>query len=154
MQSTKSEFIYSIGVVAKRLNISVETIRLYEREGLLLINKMPSGHRRFSEKDVERLQCVRDMITEKGLNIEGVRRMMSMIPCWKYYPDCSLEQHPDCPAYTTSKAPCWALEGKPDVCENQDCYNCPVYQMHIECDQIKSLYHTDTEPMTFQSFES
>lgn len=152
----ESDFIYPIGVVAKMLDISVETIRMYEREGLILTKKQPSGHRRYCQKDVERLECIRDMITEKGLNIEGVRRMMSMVPCWRIYEHCTEEKRAQCPAYTQSIAPCWALDAKPEICMNQDCYNCPVYQMHIECDQIKSLYHKQKEKNTykFQNYEN
>ncbi len=156
-ESGSTEFIYPIGVVAKKLKISVETIRLYEREGLLIINKIPSGHRRFSERDIERLECIRDMITEKGLNIEGIRRIMSMIPCWNIYPKCSIEENPDCPAYTQTTAPCWALTNKPPICENQDCYRCPVYQMHIECDALKTLYHKNEhhiKSLPLQSLEN
>lgn len=154
--AAETEFIFSIGVVAKMLDISVETIRMYEREGLILTYKEPSGHRRYCQKDVDRLRCIRDMITEKGLNIEGIRRMMSMIPCWRIYEHCTDEKRSQCPAYTQSTAPCWALETKPEICMNQDCYHCPVYQMHIECDQIKSLYHKDlnTSSLSFEHIKN
>jgi len=136
--------MYSIGVVAGRLNVSVETIRLYEREGLIIPQKTKAGHRRFSEHDIDRLECIREMLTKKGMNLEGVRRVMAMIPCWRIHPECSAEDYADCPALNNSALPCWVLEGKPALCAEADCYTCPVYQLHVDCDGIKSLYHTQT----------
>ena len=55
--------IYSIGTVARMLGISVFTLRMYEREGLLIAHKADSNQRRYSASDVERLQCIRRAIT-------------------------------------------------------------------------------------------
>jgi DNA-binding transcriptional MerR regulator len=54
--------IYSIGEVAAALGISVETIRLYDRLGLVIISKSERGRRIFSEVDIERLKCIRTAI--------------------------------------------------------------------------------------------
>jgi len=136
--------MYSIGVVAGRLDVSVETIRLYEREGLIIPEKTKAGHRRFSAHDIERLECIREMLTKKGMNLEGVRRVMAMIPCWRINPECTPEKYSDCPALRNSAIPCWMLEEKGSLCADVDCYTCPVYRMHVDCDEIKSLYHTQT----------
>jgi len=139
----KDRFIFPIGVVAKILDISVHTIRLYEREGLILVHKTESGRRIFSEKDIDRLRCIRKMIIEKGLNIQGIKRLLAMIPCWRFNPQCSLKDYKTCPAYQQSIAPCWALPEKPEVCQEADCYNCPVYNLPIDCDNLKPLLHDE-----------
>lgn len=136
--------IYPIGVVAKKLDISVDMIRIYEKEGLLLSDRTPSGHRRYSDSDVEKLKCIRRMITEKGLNIEGIRRLCSMIPCWGINPDCGIEDYEECPAFTTVGNPCWALDNRAKPCQNSDCYHCEVYQAHFDCKNIKELVHNKT----------
>ena len=68
--------------VAHRLDISVETLRLYEREGLILPNKLDSGHRRFTEEDIEWLICIQRQIHENKLNFAGIRYLLSLLPCW------------------------------------------------------------------------
>ncbi len=138
--SEDEKLIYPIGVVAKKLNVSVHTIRLYEREGLILVRK-ENGRRIFSEKDVERLRCIRNMIVEKGLNLQGIKRILAFIPCWRLNPNCSVKDYKTCPAYEETIAPCWALPEKPQVCQSADCYTCPVYNLPIDCDNIKPLFH-------------
>ena len=73
--------VLTIGIVAEKLNVAVQTVRLYEQEGLILPHKTDSGRRMYSMHDLERLRCIRKMITEHGLNLNGIKRIMSMIPC-------------------------------------------------------------------------
>lgn len=132
------EHIYPIGVVARMLKISVHTIRLYERSGLIIIKRNASGRRVFSEWDIERLRCIRRMIVHEKMNIEGIRRVLSMIPCWLMFEECKASIYQTCPAYTTSSGPCWSLENRPALCAEKDCYQCPVYREPLYCDQIKN----------------
>ncbi|RMF56226.1 MAG: MerR family transcriptional regulator, partial [Calditrichaeota bacterium] len=66
---------YRIGEVARKLDIAVETIRMYEREGILLIEKTATGQRIFTNEDLNWLRCIRKLIKEERLNIEGIRRL-------------------------------------------------------------------------------
>ncbi|MCF7804437.1 MAG: MerR family transcriptional regulator [Candidatus Marinimicrobia bacterium] len=143
-QSNSLEPLYPIGVVAKMLDVSEHTIRLYEREGLILTWKTTAGHRRFSDNDVEKLKCIRRMITEKGLNLEGIKRLCSMIPCWGIKKDCTREKYENCEAFEQVGLPCWALENKPDICRSDQCYTCQVYQTYFDCKNIKELVHSKT----------
>ena len=133
--------IYPIGVVARMLDISEHTVRLYEREGLVLTYKTSAGHRRYSENDIEKLRCIRRMITEKGLNLEGIKRLCSMIPCWGINPECTQKHYEQCDAFEQVGKPCWALENKPGICTQDKCYSCQVYQTHFDCRNIKELVH-------------
>jgi MerR family transcriptional regulator/heat shock protein HspR len=135
--------IFPIGVVAKILNISVPTIRLYEKEGVVLIRKTESGRRVFSEADIERLKCLRRVITEEGVNIQGIKKLLAMLPCWKLNPQCSADDYKQCPAYTEISGPCWSLPEKPDICKNADCYDCPVYNAPVDCGKIKKFLHPE-----------
>ncbi len=121
------------------LKISVHTIRLYEHSGLILIRRNSSGRRIFSEWDIERLRCIRRMIIEDKLNIEGIRKILSMIPCWLKVEGCNKTIYENCPAYNTTEGPCWSLKEKPALSCNRDCYSCPVYREAYDCSEIKNL---------------
>lgn len=105
MIENKNIPIYSIGEVADRLGISVQLLRLYEAEGLILPFKKSSRHRLYSEFDISRIECIRKMINEEEISIIGIKRILSLIPCWaiKY---CSEKERDGCLAYTGSVEPC------------------------------------------------
>jgi MerR family transcriptional regulator/heat shock protein HspR len=63
---SKNEPIYPIGVVLRLLGISVFTLRMYEREGLILASRGTNQKNRlYSISDIERMRCIRDAITNK-----------------------------------------------------------------------------------------
>lgn len=67
-----------IGEVAKRSNIGIETIRYYEREGLLLEpERRPSGYRQYDESTVERLEYIR-RAKELGFTLAEVRELLEL----------------------------------------------------------------------------
>jgi len=127
---------YSIGTAARILGVSVPTIRLYEREGLILPYRKPSGHRLFSDSDLERIRCLRRTINEKKISIAGIRTMLSMVPCWSLM-GCPPEAHSSCKAVTTIGSPCWTLTSKPWQCGTAECRECAVYQRVSDCDSLK-----------------
>jgi MerR family transcriptional regulator, heat shock protein HspR len=139
-----------IGVVAQRLGISVETIRLYERRGLILITKTEGNQRLFSQSDVERLQCIRAAINEHKISIEGIRRIQSLVPCWEHI-QCSAEQRANCPAYHRPDAGCWTYKHKQNDCADRACRDCVVYQLSGDCNNIKSLIHFKETPLPKRS---
>ena len=63
--------VYTIGTAAKMLSVSVQTLRLYEHEGLILPFKTPGNQRMYSPEDIERLRCIRKMINEEKISIDG-----------------------------------------------------------------------------------
>jgi MerR family transcriptional regulator/heat shock protein HspR len=54
-----------------------QTLRIYERKGLIDPFRTPGGTRRYSQEDIERLQLIQEL-TSQGLNLEGVRRVLSL----------------------------------------------------------------------------
>ncbi len=54
-----------------------QTLRIYERKGLLDPARTGGGSRRYSERDIDRLRRIQDL-TNAGLNLEGVRRVMEL----------------------------------------------------------------------------
>ncbi len=148
MSPEEKEWYYdanlTIGVVAKKLNVTVQTVRFYEQEGLVLSEKNAAGHRLFSLHDLERLQCIRRMIMEHGLNVQGIKRLMSLVPCWEMKGgldnDCR-----NCPAYYEATAPCWHLRKVGEKCTNADCRACPVYRTEFNCQKLKQVIYNRKE---------
>jgi MerR family transcriptional regulator, heat shock protein HspR len=69
--------VYVISVAAELAGVHPQTLRIYERKGLLDPARTSGGSRRYSEGDIERLRRIQDL-TAGGLNLEGVRRVMEL----------------------------------------------------------------------------
>jgi MerR family transcriptional regulator/heat shock protein HspR len=69
--------VYVISVAAELAGVHPQTLRIYERKGLVDPARTQGGSRRYSERDIERLRRIQDL-TSGGLNLEGVRRVMEL----------------------------------------------------------------------------
>jgi len=69
--------VYVISVAAELAGVHPQTLRIYERKGLLEPARTGGGSRRYSERDLDRLQRIADL-TNAGLNLEGVKRVMEL----------------------------------------------------------------------------
>ncbi len=76
-QDPRSRAVYVISVAAELAGVHPQTLRVYERKGLLEPGRTQGGSRRFSEKDLERLRHIQ-RLTNAGLNLEGVRQVMEL----------------------------------------------------------------------------
>lgn len=128
--------LYSIGTAARMLGVSVHTLRMYEREGLIIPFKKESHQRLFSDADMERLRCIRQAITEEKISIEGIKHIQSLIPCWKLLP-CSDDDRKVCPAYNGFQGPCWLIRHTSTTCLDRECRSCHVYKEFFTCTSIK-----------------
>ena len=132
------EKLYTPREVAHMLDLSVETLRLYEREGLFVPYKLTSGHRRFTDADVEWISCIQRQIHENKLNFAGIRYLLSMLPCYEMKP-CCLEDHQACPAGNKSCRPCWDFEDTPCQQKGENCRTCVVYEQVLNIDNLKQI---------------
>jgi MerR family transcriptional regulator/heat shock protein HspR len=130
--------IYPIRIAAKILNISVHTLRMYEKEDLIIPYKKSSSHRLYSQSDIDRINCIRSAINESKISINGIKTIYSMMPCWEVI-NCSKEDRSKCSAYLRHSGPCWAVKGEGTVCSTIDCRNCSVYRDYGECGSIKTF---------------
>jgi MerR family transcriptional regulator/heat shock protein HspR len=137
-QINKDTPIYTISIVSNLLNVSVHTLRMYEREGLIITYKKTSGHRLYSQNDVEKISCIRNAIKEKKVSISAIRMMYSLLPCWKIL-GCSEEERKQCKAYNNYDNPCWTVIHYNNICANKDCRECPVYAKQASCNSIKDV---------------
>jgi len=132
----KVEIEYKISEAASKLGISIHTIRMYEKEGLILPHKSITNQRIYTEEDIHRIQCIRRAINESKISIRGLKTLYSLIPCWEIV-QCSEEDRRVCPAYTSVTKPCWISKGKTTSCAKKDCRDCEVYKSLSDCNRIK-----------------
>ena len=69
--------LYVISVAAELAGVHPQTLRIYERKGLLDPARTIGGSRRYSERDIERLRRINDL-TAAGLNLAGVKQVMEL----------------------------------------------------------------------------
>ncbi|MFZ4620760.1 MAG: MerR family transcriptional regulator [Bacteroidota bacterium] len=141
---------FSIGKTAKMLNVSVHTLRMYEREGLIIPFKTPGRQRMYSIEDVERLRCIRKSINEEKISIGGMKRIFGMIPCYDII-KCTQEERNACPVFKSHFGGCWTYDHTHSVCATKDCRTCDVYKLSSDCGQIKDLiFRSSLAPQTEQ----
>ena len=69
--------VFVISVAADLAGVHPQTLRIYERKGLVDPGRTTGGRRRYSEVDIERVRRIQDL-TAAGLNLEGVRRVIEL----------------------------------------------------------------------------
>jgi MerR family transcriptional regulator, heat shock protein HspR len=69
--------VYSISVAAELAGLHPQTLRIWEREGLLEPARSPGGTRRYSQDDITRLLEI-IALTSDGLNLAGIRRVLAL----------------------------------------------------------------------------
>jgi MerR family transcriptional regulator/heat shock protein HspR len=69
--------VYVISVAAELAGMHPQTLRIYERRGLVQPQRTQGGNRRYSEADIDRLRRISELAAE-GMNLEGIRRVMAL----------------------------------------------------------------------------
>ncbi len=69
--------VYVISVAAELAGMHPQTLRIYERKGLIEPFRTAGGTRRYSLEDIERLRLIQQL-TDQGLNLEGVRQVLEL----------------------------------------------------------------------------
>lgn len=120
--------IYTIGVVAQLLNVHQETLRIWEKNGLITPSRK-NNQRIYSNYDLKKLQFIKHMLDDKGLNLAGVRQLIEFYPCW-WRENCKGGKGKESGDYINPAKPCWKEEDtycftpldKADYC--QSCSTC------------------------------
>jgi MerR family transcriptional regulator/heat shock protein HspR len=73
----RTQAVYVISVAAELAGMHPQTLRIYERRGLVQPARTQGGNRRYSDADIETLQRISDL-AEQGMNLEGIRRVMEL----------------------------------------------------------------------------
>lgn len=74
---TRHQAVYVISVAAELAGMHPQTLRIYERRGLVSPARTQGGNRRYSDADIERLERIAGL-AEQGMNLEGIRRVMEL----------------------------------------------------------------------------
>lgn len=116
--------LYTIGTIAELIGEHPETLRVWERNGLIRPDR--NGYqRKYSNNDLKRLQFIQYLMDEKGLNIAGVRQVISMYFCW-YQRFCKGGAVQNGRVPVNESKPCWKEKGtfclrpsdKSEFCQN------------------------------------
>lgn len=78
MKTRKSKGFFSISAVAKMFAIHQQTIRLYEKQGLITPKRSEGNTRLFSEEDVDRLEEIVYLTHQLGINLAGVEMILKL----------------------------------------------------------------------------
>jgi len=70
--------VYVISVAADLAGVHPQTLRIYERKGLLSPQRTAGNTRRYSERDVEQLRQIQRLTQDEGVNLAGVRIIMEL----------------------------------------------------------------------------
>jgi MerR family transcriptional regulator/heat shock protein HspR len=127
-----------IGTVARQFGISVDLLRLYEREGLLIPLKSPRGTRYYTEHDFIWIETILRLVRQARLNLASIRRLLALLPCWQLR-NCPYDRRQDCPVMQDATQPCWVNRGHCQQLDARDCYFCVVYRSAPSCENLKAL---------------
>ena len=78
MAPRHGEPVFVISVAARLLEMHPQTLRKYEREGLIAPSRTTGNLRLYSDRDIERLRQVKYLVDERGLNLAGVQLALEL----------------------------------------------------------------------------
>ncbi len=124
MKIVRNHPLYPIGVVSELLEVHPETIRTWEKSGVIQTPQRRSGKRFYSDIDLKRLEFIQRLVGE-GLTLPAIRYHLRFYPCWEV---------DDCPGSICRSSQssfaklCWReLTAYCQASSNEDlCTNCRV----------------------------
>ena len=127
IKSGEKQASYSVTIAAKKLGISRQTLREYEKKGLIRPYRDPvNGRSLFSSRDLKWVRLIRKLINQGGLNIVSIQRLLAVVPCWKIK-NCPKVKKERCPASANKTHPCWVVVQRSSIKEINKCWACKVY---------------------------
>lgn len=78
MTSRYSTPVYLISEAARRAGMHAQTLRTYDRLGLVVPQRAPGRGRRYSERDIDKLREIQRLSQEEGVNLAGIKRIIEL----------------------------------------------------------------------------
>ena len=103
MKVTRDYPLYPIGVISELLDVHAETIRTWEKSGIVQPPQRRGGKRFYSERDFKRLQFIQ-RLAQEGLTLRAIHYYLRLYPCWKTVECTGCLHNSDQPGSTK---PCW-----------------------------------------------
>ena len=79
MTTRRDEPLYVISVVSRMVGVHAQTLRYYERAGLIEPSRSEGNRRYYSERDLERLQRIKTLMDDMGMNLAGVEVVLRLM---------------------------------------------------------------------------
>ena len=70
--------VYIISVAAELAGVHPQTLRIYERKGLVRPQRTQGNSRRYSARDIRRLRTIQELTQDEGVNLAGVKRIIEL----------------------------------------------------------------------------
>ena len=99
--------LFPIGVVAELLQVTGQTLRVYEKSGIIKPCRR-NKDRYYSANDIVWLKCIRRFLKKEGLNLRGIQKLMQFVPCYEISP---CQECGNCTAHLKRCVP----QGKPST---------------------------------------
>jgi len=77
-ETVEERAVYVISVAAELAGVHPQTLRIYERKGLVRPQRTSGNTRRYSDRDIDLLKQIQEMTQERGINLAGVKRIIEM----------------------------------------------------------------------------
>jgi MerR family transcriptional regulator, heat shock protein HspR len=84
--------VYTISVASEILETHPRTLMMYEELGLVTPHRTSTNRRRYSQRDIRRLQVIQHLTRERGVNLAGVRHILGLLEIMH---GSNLAPHPD-----------------------------------------------------------
>jgi len=133
-------------LVARHFHVSVDLLRLYERQGVLIPIKSSRGTRYFTENDYQWIEMLLRLVREARVTLRAIGHLLIQIPCWNIR-HCGFERRENCPIISDAIEPCWVNRSRCPVVCSQDCYFCPVYRSAPQLDTLIALLLAEPTPV-------
>ena len=78
LRPTEERAVYIISVAAELSGVHPQTLRMYERRGLLAPERTSGNTRRYSERDIERIRMIQELTQREGVSLAGVKLFIEM----------------------------------------------------------------------------
>jgi MerR family transcriptional regulator/heat shock protein HspR len=77
-RQTDERAVFVISVAAELAGVHPQTLRMYERKGLLSPKRTSGNSRRYSQRDIDRLRIIQTLTQEHGVNLAGAKRIIEL----------------------------------------------------------------------------
>jgi MerR family transcriptional regulator/heat shock protein HspR len=77
-RSAEKRAVYIISVAAELSGVHPQTLRMYERRGLLMPERTSGNTRRYSERDIERIRMIQELTQREGVSLAGVKLFIEL----------------------------------------------------------------------------
>jgi MerR family transcriptional regulator/heat shock protein HspR len=139
MMFNEDQGLYTIGTVAKLIEEHPETLRVWEKNDLIRPDR--NGYqRKYSNNDIRRLQFIKYLMDGKGLNIAGVKHLISLYSCW-FNQNCSGGAFLNSVVPVNESKACWKIEDTYCLAASDKaelCNSCVVFKNFSECIECRN----------------